>query len=173
MFGASYVFGVEVAKAEIPLLRTFTRHGTGGQVYPTPDVVHQVNEGSAPAARSIQTGPHGPWVAWAWTLLWSRHEARPSSCSLHKHAHGSCAEICLRPGPSGSVELTATSVYKRSHARIRSEYGPGVGSKSCSSDKPSFFLWRFLKEYRVTVVLGGNQASTNDRMAEARRLCGQ
>ena len=40
---------------------------------------------------------------------------------------------------SGSVELTATSVYSAATPGFDLNTAPGVGSKSCSSDKPFFF----------------------------------
>jgi len=72
---------------------------------------------------------------------------------------------------SGSVELTATSVYSAATPGFDLNTAPGVGSKSCSSDKPFFFSVALPEgSYRVTVVLGGNQASTTTVWAEARRL---
>jgi len=78
--------------------------------------------------------------------------------------------ICGQAHPA-SVELTATSVYSATTPGFDLNAVPDVVPKSCSSDKP-FFVSVALPEgsYRVTVVLGGDHASTTTVWSEARRL---
>ena len=78
--------------------------------------------------------------------------------------------LCVKAN-SGSVELTSTSVYSETTPGFDRNTVPEVGAKSCSSDKPFFFSVTLPEgSYRVTVALGGDQASTTTVWAEARRL---
>jgi lysophospholipase L1-like esterase len=72
---------------------------------------------------------------------------------------------------SGAVELTETSLFDSTAAGFDLNTVPDVTPNSCSSDKP-FFLSVPLAEgsYRITVVLGGDKASTTTVWSEARRL---
>lgn len=72
---------------------------------------------------------------------------------------------------AGSVQLTATSLYTATTPGFDLNTVPEVAAKSCSSDKPFFFSMALPEgNYRVTVVLGADQASTTTVWAEARRL---
>jgi lysophospholipase L1-like esterase len=78
--------------------------------------------------------------------------------------------VCGRAS-SDSVKLTAASRYSPAAAGFDLNTAPDVGAKYCSSDKPFFFSVALPEgSYRVTVVLGGPQASTTTVWAEARRL---
>ena len=70
-----------------------------------------------------------------------------------------------------SVQLTATSLYSATTPGFDLNTVPEVAIKSCYSDKPFFFSVALPEgSYRVTVVLGAEQASTTTVWAEARRL---
>jgi lysophospholipase L1-like esterase len=72
---------------------------------------------------------------------------------------------------SGSIELTASSLYTASAPGFDLNAVPEVAPKSCSSDKPFFFSISLPEgSYRVKVVLGAGQPSTTTVWAEARRL---
>jgi lysophospholipase L1-like esterase len=78
--------------------------------------------------------------------------------------------VCGR-AKSGSVELTASSLYTATSPGFDLGSVPEVAPKSCSSDKPFFFSVALPEgSYRVTVVLGAGQPSTTTVWAEARRL---
>ena len=72
---------------------------------------------------------------------------------------------------AGSVQLTTASLYTATTSGFDLNTVPEVAAKSCSSDKPFFFSVPVPEgSYRVTVVLGGELASTTTVWAEARRL---
>jgi lysophospholipase L1-like esterase len=72
---------------------------------------------------------------------------------------------------SGSIELTASSLYSAATPGFDLNSVPDVAPKSCSSDKPFFFSVALPEgSYRVTVILGAGQPSTTTVWAEARRL---
>ena len=72
---------------------------------------------------------------------------------------------------AGSVQLTAASLYTATAPGFDLNTVPEVAAKSCFSDKPFFFSVTLPEgSYRVTVVLGADQASTTTVWAEARRL---
>ncbi len=78
--------------------------------------------------------------------------------------------VCGR-SQTGATSLTANSICSATTHGFDLQTLPQIASKSCSSDKP-FFFSLLLPEgsYRVTVTLGGAQASTTTVWAEARRL---
>ncbi len=84
---------------------------------------------------------------------------------------GNAQKFVCGKAPSGAVELTAASVYSAASPGFDLNTAPEVRARSCSSEKP-FFLSAALPEgsYRVTLVLGAEQASTTTVWAEARRL---
>jgi len=72
---------------------------------------------------------------------------------------------------AGEVALDQSSVFSVTRAGFDLATVPEVNANSCSSDKPFFFSATEPEgNYRVTVVLGGNQQSTTTVWAEARRL---
>lgn len=72
---------------------------------------------------------------------------------------------------AGSVELTTASFYTAITPGFDLNTVPEIAAKSCSCDKPFFFSVPVPEgSYRVTVVLGTEQASTTTVWAEARRL---
>ena len=72
---------------------------------------------------------------------------------------------------SGDTTLNETSGYTASTPGFDLGTAPAVSANSCSSDKPFFFSTTLPEgSYRVTVVLGSDQASTTTVRAEARRL---
>ena len=78
--------------------------------------------------------------------------------------------ICA-PARSGFTSLTDASSYTPSTPGFDLGTAPTVSANSCSSDKPFFFSATLPEgSYRVTVVLGSDQASTTTVWAEARRL---
>jgi lysophospholipase L1-like esterase len=71
----------------------------------------------------------------------------------------------------GAVQLAATSVYSATAPGFDLKATPEVAANSCSSEKPFFFSVTLPEgSYRVTVILGGDQASKTTVWAEARRL---
>jgi len=78
--------------------------------------------------------------------------------------------VCGR-AHSGAVQLSATSLYSATAPGFDLNTIPEVTPNSCSSDKPFFFSVPLAEgSYRVTVVLGGDLASTTTVWSEARRL---
>jgi lysophospholipase L1-like esterase len=76
-------------------------------------------------------------------------------------------------GPANRMfaTLSAASLYTETRAGFDLNTLPEFTGKSCSSDKPFFFSAPVSEgSYRVTVVLGGDQASTTTVWSEARRL---
>jgi lysophospholipase L1-like esterase len=76
-------------------------------------------------------------------------------------------------GPANGMfaTLSPTSLYSETHAGFDLNTLPEFTGKSCTSDKPFFFSTPVPEgSYRVTVVLGGDQASTTTVWSEARRL---
>jgi lysophospholipase L1-like esterase len=76
-------------------------------------------------------------------------------------------------GPANRMfaTLSATSLYTETRAGFDLDTLPEFTGKSCTSDKPFFFSAPVPEgSYRVTVVLGGDQASTTTVWSEARRL---
>lgn len=76
-------------------------------------------------------------------------------------------------GPANRMfnTLSATSLYTEGKPGFDLNTLPDFNPKSCSSSKPFFFSVPVPEgNYRVTVVLGGEQASTTTVRAEARRL---
>ena len=72
---------------------------------------------------------------------------------------------------AGSVQLAATSLYTATTPGFDLNTVPEIAAKSCYSDKPFFFSMALPEgSYRVTLVLGADQASTTTVWAEARRL---
>ena len=72
---------------------------------------------------------------------------------------------------SGYTTLTAASAYTEATPGFDLDTTPTISAKSCSSDKPFFFSAAVPEgNYRVTVVLGTDKASTTTVWAEARRL---
>ena len=75
------------------------------------------------------------------------------------------------PARTGEAQLSAASLYNATTPGFDLNTVPEVAAKSCSSDKPFFFSVPLPEgSYRVTVVLGAEQASTTTVWAEARRL---
>jgi lysophospholipase L1-like esterase len=69
------------------------------------------------------------------------------------------------------ITLSATSLYSETHAGFDLNTLPEFSSKSCTSDKPFFFSAPVPEgSYRITLVLGGDQATTTTVWSEARRL---
>src|ERR1700733_8088293 len=69
------------------------------------------------------------------------------------------------------ITLSATSLYSETHAGFDLNTLPEFSSKSCTSDKPFFFSAPVPEgSYRITLVLGGDQATTTTIWSEARRL---
>lgn len=78
--------------------------------------------------------------------------------------------VCGAP-KTGEVALTASSIYTANTPGFDLETLPRVAANACSSDKPFFFSATEPEgSYRITVVFGGEQASTTTVWAEARRL---
>src|SRR5580698_7759575 len=76
-------------------------------------------------------------------------------------------------GPANRMfaTLSATSLSTDTSAGFDLNTLPEFTGKSCTSDKPFFFSAPVPEgSYRVTVVLGGDQASTTTVWSEARRL---
>jgi lysophospholipase L1-like esterase len=76
-------------------------------------------------------------------------------------------------GPANRMfaALSSTSVYTATHAGFDLNTLPDFTAKACTSDKPFFFSASVAEgSYRVTVVLGGDQAATTTVWSEARRL---
>jgi lysophospholipase L1-like esterase len=76
-------------------------------------------------------------------------------------------------GPANRIfaTLSPTSLFTDTTAGFDLGTTPEITDKSCTSDKPFFFSIPIPEgSYRVTVVLGGPQASTTTVRAEARRL---
>jgi lysophospholipase L1-like esterase len=72
---------------------------------------------------------------------------------------------------AGATALTANSIYSPTTPGFDLQTLPRIDAKSCSSGKPFFFSLALPEgSYRVTVTLGGPQASTTTVWAEARRL---
>jgi lysophospholipase L1-like esterase len=72
---------------------------------------------------------------------------------------------------AGTTSLTAGSVYSTSTPGFDLNTVPAISEASCSSDRPFFFSAALPEgSYRVTVVMGSEQASTTTVWAEARRL---
>ncbi|MGA9668986.1 MAG: rhamnogalacturonan acetylesterase, partial [Terracidiphilus sp.] len=72
---------------------------------------------------------------------------------------------------AGVMTLTANSVFSAATPGFDLNTVPEVGKGSCSSDKPFFFSATVPEgSYRVTLVLGSDEASTTTVWAEARRL---
>ncbi|GGG74564.1 rhamnogalacturonan acetylesterase [Edaphobacter dinghuensis] len=72
---------------------------------------------------------------------------------------------------SGYTSLTTASAYTEATPGFDLSTTPAVSQGSCSSDKPFFFSATVPEgSYRVTVVLGSDQASITTVWAEARRL---
>jgi lysophospholipase L1-like esterase len=75
------------------------------------------------------------------------------------------------PARAGEAQLTAASLYNATTPGFDLNTVPEVAARSCSSDKPFFFSVPLPEgSYRVTLVLGAEQASTTTVWAEARRL---
>jgi len=71
----------------------------------------------------------------------------------------------------GATELTAASIYSATTAGFDLDTAPEVRGRSCVSDRPFFFSVSLPEgSYRVTVILGSDEASTTTVWAEARRL---
>jgi len=84
---------------------------------------------------------------------------------------GQAQEFDCGKGRTGAMTLTARSFYSASTPGFDMNTVPEVSEKSCSSDKPFFFSVAIPEgSYRVTVVLGTEQASKTTVWAEARRL---
>ena len=84
---------------------------------------------------------------------------------------GQAQEFDCGKGRTGAMTLTARSFYSASTPGFDMNTVPEVSEKSCSSDKPFFFSVAMPEgSYRVTVVLGTEQASKTTVWAEARRL---
>src|SRR4029077_18132958 len=76
-------------------------------------------------------------------------------------------------GPANRVfaTLSPTSRFTDTTAGFDLLPSPEVTSKACTSDKPFFFSVPIPEgNYRITVVLGGPQASVTTVRAEGRRL---
>ncbi|MGA7832955.1 MAG: rhamnogalacturonan acetylesterase [Terracidiphilus sp.] len=72
---------------------------------------------------------------------------------------------------NGAVQLTANSHFSATTPGFDLNTAPEILATSCSSDQPFFFSAAVPEgSYRVTVVLGSDQASTTTVWAEARRL---
>lgn len=72
---------------------------------------------------------------------------------------------------AGAAELSTSSVYSATTPGFDLNTAPEVSAKSCSSDKPFFFSMELPEgSYRVTLMLGGDEAATTTVWAEARRL---
>jgi lysophospholipase L1-like esterase len=70
-----------------------------------------------------------------------------------------------------AVTLTASSTYSATTPGFDLSTVPKVSANSCSSESPFFFSAAMPEgSYRVTVVLGSDEASTTTVWAEARRL---
>jgi lysophospholipase L1-like esterase len=90
-----------------------------------------------------------------------------AGCAFAVHAQ---RFVCGRT-ETGATELTAGSVYSATAAGFDLGTAPEVSGNSCVSDKPYFFSVNVPEgSYRVTVVLGTDEASTTTVWAEARRL---
>jgi lysophospholipase L1-like esterase len=75
------------------------------------------------------------------------------------------------PTKHTSTQLSPTSLFSDTTPGFDLNTLPTIATKSCSSDQPFFFSIPVPEgSYRVTVVLGGPQASTTTVRAEARRL---
>ncbi|MGO8760303.1 MAG: rhamnogalacturonan acetylesterase [Terracidiphilus sp.] len=78
--------------------------------------------------------------------------------------------VCGKTQP-GAILLSANSIYSAASPGFDLGTVPEIASGSCSSSKPFFFSVALGEgSYRVTVRLGGAQASTTTVWAEARRL---
>jgi lysophospholipase L1-like esterase len=76
-------------------------------------------------------------------------------------------------GPANRMfaTLSPTSRFTDSTAGFDLVPSPGINGKACTSDKPFFFSVPIPEgNYRITVVLGGPQASVTTVRAEGRRL---
>lgn len=74
-------------------------------------------------------------------------------------------------GAKNALALTSTTQFSATTAGFDLHSTPTIGKNSCSSEKPIFFSVPLAEgSYRVTVVLGSEQASTTTVRAEARRL---
>ena len=72
---------------------------------------------------------------------------------------------------ASATALTPSSAFTATSAGFDLSAAPVVSGQSCFSDKPFFFSIPLPEgSYRITIILGGAQASTTTVRAEARRL---
>ena len=89
------------------------------------------------------------------------------------HAQPNLALMKYACGPANRMfaTLSPTSRFTDTTAGFDLIDSPAVEGKSCTSDKPFFFSVPIPEgNYRITVVLGGPQASVTTVRAEGRRL---
>src|SRR3984957_12625306 len=91
-------------------------------------------------------------------------------------AHAQAPNLALMKyacGPANRMfaTLSPTSRFTDTTAGFDLVASPAINDKSCTSDKPFFFSVPIPEgNYRITVVLGGPQASVTTVRAEGRRL---
>src|SRR5579864_2724084 len=133
------------------------------------------NLGARKPALSLPKGPHSrTWVSTALRclpvlpcalLLTVSVPAQPINSALMKYACG--------PANRMFATLSEKSLYTPTTTSFDLNTLPDFDSKakSCTSDKPFFFSIPVPEgSYRVSVILGGPQASSTTVKAEARRL---
>ena len=95
------------------------------------------------------------------------------STALTAHAQINPALMKYACGPANRMfaTLSPTSRFTDSTAGFDLVASPAINGKACTSDKPFFFSVPIPEgSYRITVVLGGPQASVTTVRAEGRRL---
>jgi lysophospholipase L1-like esterase len=114
---------------------------------------------------------HGPVRRLQFTFLSLAALYLSTSPAAHAQLNPNLMKYACGPANRMFATLTPTSRFTDTTAGFDLLPSPTVEGKSCTSDKPFFFSVPIPEgSYRITVVLGGPQASVTTVRAEGRRL---